>query len=99
MGKPKFSMNDSGITTVAAIKDAAGLDSMDWKTFLVRVQQFISENEDATSKTPRAWKKEEWKGLAEDFMDDEENGKTYFHHSRGNLNDEDYLFWPEDKES
>jgi len=98
MVKPDIQITDSGLTTVAAIKEAAGLDPADWKSFFVRVQQFISENEDATSKVPRAWKKQEWKDLAEAFMDEEDNGKTYFHHSRGNTNDEDYFFWPEDRE-
>ena len=80
------------------IKSAAGLDSMDFKSLCARVIQFISDNEDATAITPRAWKKPEWKELADAFMDDDDNGRSYFHHSRGNINDHDYLFWPEDRD-
>lgn len=98
MVKPDIQITDNGLTTQTAIKEAAGLDPSDLKALTARVVQFISENEEATSKTPRAWKKPEWKELAETFMDDEDNGRTYFHHSRGNSNDEDYFFWPEDRD-
>jgi len=103
MPKPEITITDEGIKGVAAIQTYSGLDREEWKELLPVIKHFISENEDATAKTPRSWKKPEWQDLARKFLDefeegeDESRGERVFHPARGISKHNDFV-WPEDRE-
>jgi len=103
MPKPNIAITDEGIKGATLIQTYSGLDKAEWKEFLPAIKHFISENEDATAKTPRSWKKSEWVDLARQFLDefegaeDETRGEKYFHHARA-IDKEKNFVWPEDKE-
>lgn len=91
-------MKDGGLATIGAIKEVAGLDKHDFKEVDEAVKRFVAKHEETTAKTPRAWKNPVWKGLAEDFLEKDENGVMYFHESRNGM-PVNALTWPSDKDS
>jgi hypothetical protein len=104
MAKPDVGFLDDGIKTAAVIKEYAKLENAVWKDLVTRVKAFIAENEDETAKLPRSWKKDGYKELAKDFVENYggDNGQSgagneFFHKAR-ETDLSAALVWPDDRE-
>jgi hypothetical protein len=100
MVKPDVGMIDDGIKTQAAIKACAGLENAQWKDLVDRVKEFITLMEEETAKTPRSWKKDNWKELAKTFVENfggEGAGMEFWHTAREADPDTAFM-WPADRE-